>query len=278
MNQMPAGGEELTAQETTMQNPFDSFNEKMSKSQSNAKCSTKDTSLEKIRTGKSQAKHFSSFFSNKATISINSSTKRIGDPDKDESRTSIFKETKLTSISITAQCNLVESQENVNSLRQLGSSPNSINTSVNQSKACFTETQSCPGNHSSKSKEQRSTIDLLLSNQKPASSKIQLSTINDLVICERCGKRLLVWDLPDHMDFHFAKDLQDSLRDNFFGICSNSSRNNSIIQNKRKIYDDRDNETKLGSNKKKFKKNGASSSSTGGNTLSKYFSPTKKPK
>ena len=94
---------------------------------------------------------------------------------------------------------------------------------------------------------QRSTIDRLLSNQRnnnnlfqrrhdedralASSSSSSSSSIDDLMSCERCGKRLLVWDLPDHMDFHFAKDLQDSLKENFFTMCGNSSSSSSSTSN-----------------------------------------------
>ena len=33
----------------------------------------------------------------------------------------------------------------------------------------------------------------------------------DYVPCEKCNKRLLVWDIPEHMDFHFAEELQKSI-------------------------------------------------------------------
>ncbi|XP_041644587.1 DNA polymerase eta [Cheilinus undulatus] len=33
----------------------------------------------------------------------------------------------------------------------------------------------------------------------------------DLITCERCGKEVLVWDMPEHNDYHFALDLQNSL-------------------------------------------------------------------
>uniref|UniRef100_A0AAY4DHL6 DNA polymerase eta n=1 Tax=Denticeps clupeoides TaxID=299321 RepID=A0AAY4DHL6_9TELE len=32
----------------------------------------------------------------------------------------------------------------------------------------------------------------------------------DLVTCERCGKEVLAWEMPEHTDFHFALDLQNS--------------------------------------------------------------------
>lgn len=33
----------------------------------------------------------------------------------------------------------------------------------------------------------------------------------DLLMCERCGKGVLVWEMPEHTDYHFALDLQKSL-------------------------------------------------------------------
>ncbi|XP_053315367.1 DNA polymerase eta [Spea bombifrons] len=33
----------------------------------------------------------------------------------------------------------------------------------------------------------------------------------DFMTCERCGRRLVVWDVPEHMDYHYAQELQDSL-------------------------------------------------------------------
>ncbi|XP_072293156.1 DNA polymerase eta [Eucyclogobius newberryi] len=32
----------------------------------------------------------------------------------------------------------------------------------------------------------------------------------DLCQCEKCGKDVLVWEMPEHMDFHFAMELQSS--------------------------------------------------------------------
>lgn len=33
----------------------------------------------------------------------------------------------------------------------------------------------------------------------------------DLVSCERCGQQVSVWEMPEHNDYHFALDLQNSL-------------------------------------------------------------------
>ncbi|XP_075060595.1 DNA polymerase eta [Mixophyes fleayi] len=32
----------------------------------------------------------------------------------------------------------------------------------------------------------------------------------DMVDCEKCHRTILVWDLPEHMDYHFAQELQNS--------------------------------------------------------------------
>lgn len=32
----------------------------------------------------------------------------------------------------------------------------------------------------------------------------------DLLNCERCGQEVLVWEMPEHNDYHFALDLQKS--------------------------------------------------------------------
>nr|XP_033792502.1 DNA polymerase eta [Geotrypetes seraphini] len=34
--------------------------------------------------------------------------------------------------------------------------------------------------------------------------------LEDLVQCEKCGQKVVVWELPEHMDFHFALELQQS--------------------------------------------------------------------
>lgn len=33
----------------------------------------------------------------------------------------------------------------------------------------------------------------------------------DLLNCDRCGQEVLVWEMPEHRDYHFALDLQNSL-------------------------------------------------------------------
>lgn len=34
---------------------------------------------------------------------------------------------------------------------------------------------------------------------------------DDFMECERCSKRIVVWEMPEHMDFHFALDLQKDM-------------------------------------------------------------------
>ncbi|CAC5423294.1 POLH [Mytilus coruscus] len=36
---------------------------------------------------------------------------------------------------------------------------------------------------------------------------------SDLTSCEKCGKEILVWELPEHMDFHFAQEMQKEFRE-----------------------------------------------------------------
>lgn len=40
------------------------------------------------------------------------------------------------------------------------------------------------------------------------SSFTQPPVQEDLISCEKCGKTLAVWDIPEHSDYHFALDLQ----------------------------------------------------------------------
>ncbi|XP_019382869.1 PREDICTED: DNA polymerase eta isoform X3 [Gavialis gangeticus] len=38
----------------------------------------------------------------------------------------------------------------------------------------------------------------------------------DQLLCEKCGQQVLVWDLPEHMDYHFAVELQNSFTEPSF--------------------------------------------------------------
>ena len=46
--------------------------------------------------------------------------------------------------------------------------------------------------------------------------------IDDIMFCEKCEKQIIAWNLPDHMDFHYAKELQDSLRNEFLNMYSSN--------------------------------------------------------
>ncbi|XP_056126126.1 DNA polymerase eta [Rhinichthys klamathensis goyatoka] len=39
---------------------------------------------------------------------------------------------------------------------------------------------------------------------------VEPSSSEDLQVCERCGQKVLVWEMPEHTDYHFALDLQKS--------------------------------------------------------------------
>ncbi|XP_007545335.1 DNA polymerase eta isoform X2 [Poecilia formosa] len=51
--------------------------------------------------------------------------------------------------------------------------------------------------------------------------------VEDLITCERCGKEVLVWELPEHNDFHFALDLQTSLSSSINSAVNTSSSTTS---------------------------------------------------
>lgn len=57
--------------------------------------------------------------------------------------------------------------------------------------------------------------------------------LEDLTTCERCGKEVVVWEMPEHNDYHFALDLHNSLTSsinsaaNTSGSISSSSTNAS---------------------------------------------------
>uniref|UniRef100_UPI0037E8FACC DNA polymerase eta n=1 Tax=Semicossyphus pulcher TaxID=241346 RepID=UPI0037E8FACC len=45
----------------------------------------------------------------------------------------------------------------------------------------------------------------------------------DLLTCERCGEEVLVWEMPEHNDYHFALDLQNSLSSTISSTITSSS-------------------------------------------------------
>ncbi|XP_056147411.1 DNA polymerase eta [Lampris incognitus] len=50
----------------------------------------------------------------------------------------------------------------------------------------------------------------------------------DLITCERCGQDVLAWEMPEHNDYHFALDLQNSLSSTPTSTTSVSLSKNSI--------------------------------------------------
>ncbi|KAA8583726.1 DNA polymerase eta [Etheostoma spectabile] len=56
-------------------------------------------------------------------------------------------------------------------------------------------------------KELRDELDIVPEVNCPPSSVAR----EDLLKCERCGQEVLVWEMPEHNDYHFALDLQNSL-------------------------------------------------------------------
>lgn len=45
----------------------------------------------------------------------------------------------------------------------------------------------------------------------------------DLINCNRCGQDVLVWEMPEHNDYHFALDLQNSLSSSTASAAASSS-------------------------------------------------------
>ena len=93
----------------------------------------------------------------------------------------------------------------------------------------------------------RRAIDLVDDNNFNITSSKCSRNLEDLMNCEKCGKRILVWDLPDHLDFHYAKDVQDSLTNNFMNLYG---KKNNTPPKKRTKYEN--------------------------NNMTKYFSPLSK--
>ncbi|XP_074093145.1 DNA polymerase eta isoform X2 [Macrotis lagotis] len=54
---------------------------------------------------------------------------------------------------------------------------------------------------------------------KVATSVLPFPDAQDQVCCEKCGSSILVWEMPEHMDYHFAMELQSS----FLEPCSSRS-------------------------------------------------------
>ena len=90
----------------------------------------------------------------------------------------------------------------------------------------------------------------------------------DLIRCETCNKKILVWDMPEHQDFHFAQQLSRE-------ICTSSSITANTSTNKRPIEDQEKSSSILKkSNNKKIKTDNSVSNNNSSNTakqIDKYF-------
>lgn len=62
-------------------------------------------------------------------------------------------------------------------------------------------------NVSSPDEELRTNVDI----DSDVSAFAPSVSSEDLVSCERCGQQVSVWEMPEHNDYHFALDLQNSL-------------------------------------------------------------------
>ena len=56
-------------------------------------------------------------------------------------------------------------------------------------------------------------------------------TSEDYIECEKCKKKILVWEMPEHFDFHFALELSNlDKTTNSISVASNISNNNPVIK------------------------------------------------
>lgn len=79
--------------------------------------------------------------------------------------------------------------------------------------------------HELPSEESRDELDL-----KPEVTHYPLKVAKeDLLTCERCGQEVLVWEMPEHTDYHFALDLQNSLSPSSAIISSSTSPISSTV-------------------------------------------------
>ncbi|XP_038154956.1 DNA polymerase eta [Cyprinodon tularosa] len=66
--------------------------------------------------------------------------------------------------------------------------------------------------------------DARMKTEKPEENTQPTSVLEeDLTTCERCHKQVLVWEMPEHNDYHFALDLQNSLSSSSNSAASSST-------------------------------------------------------
>lgn len=80
-------------------------------------------------------------------------------------------------------------------------------------------------NRKEKEGKQKSGIDKFF-NQNLNKNNDQME---DMTSCEKCGKYMLVWELPEHIDFHLAQDIQKELRQEDAQINRTSSKRKSDV-------------------------------------------------
>uniref|UniRef100_I3IUX9 DNA polymerase eta n=1 Tax=Oreochromis niloticus TaxID=8128 RepID=I3IUX9_ORENI len=73
--------------------------------------------------------------------------------------------------------------------------------------------------HESASEELRNELDIDVESNHPPPTVAS----EDLMSCERCGQEVLAWEMPEHNDYHFALDLQQSFSSGTSTITSSLS-------------------------------------------------------
>ena len=57
----------------------------------------------------------------------------------------------------------------------------------------------------------------------PSETSCRLNA-DDFAICNKCGKRVLHWEMPEHNDFHFAQDLQHDINKTVYATQRSDSK------------------------------------------------------
>ncbi|KAK3593446.1 hypothetical protein CHS0354_020211 [Potamilus streckersoni] len=63
----------------------------------------------------------------------------------------------------------------------------------------------------------------------------QMSTNDDYLPCENCGELVLIWEMPEHLDFHFAMKLQNDINTPSHNILAPFVSSTPISGGKRKL-------------------------------------------
>lgn len=126
---------------------------------------------------------------------------------------------KRPSLRNTHETNL-SSQNNLSMLES--TSFTSGDETMDKNSLDFIETEDGEYNSASETKVVASS-DVGVTQESPLDCAVSFQVLppvdaEDLVQCEKCSEKVVVWELPEHMDFHFALDLQNS-----FSVPSSSS-------------------------------------------------------